>query len=74
MGHHFNTIALDWLMNVAFGAIALVVALCTIRACDLIMFRRIDFISEIKDGNIAASVAFSAMLAFAAYIIGASVR
>lgn len=74
MEHHFGPIALDWLINIVFGVLALVAALCAIELCDRVMFKKIDFIEEIKGGNLAAAIAFGAMLAFAAYIIAASVR
>ena len=74
MEHHYVAIAVNWMLNVAFGVIALVAALCAIRLCDKVMFRKIDFLDEIGKGNMAAAVGFAAMLAFAAYIIGSSVR
>ena len=74
MEHHYVAIAVNWLINVAFGLVALVAALCAIRICDKVMFKQIDFIDEIGKGNMAAAVSFAAMLAFAAYIIGASVK
>ncbi len=74
MEHHFGAISLDWLINIVFGIVALVAALCSIELCDRVMFKKIDFIDEIRGGNMAAAIAFGSMLAFAAYIIGASVR
>jgi predicted signal transduction protein with EAL and GGDEF domain len=72
--HHYVAITVNWIINIAFGIIALVAALCAIRLCDKLMFKKIDFIEEIAKGNTAAALGFAAMLAFAAYIIGSSVR
>ncbi len=49
-------------------------ALCAIALYDKYALKNIDFIDEIKKGNMAAAVGFLAMLAFAAYIIGASIK
>ena len=69
----FATIAANWVVNILCGILALDAALGVILLCDQVMFKKIDFLDEIKAGNMSAAVAFAAMLAFAAYIIGASV-
>ncbi len=74
MEHHFWAIAVDWAINIVFGTVALVVALVAIKLCDRIIYKKIDFIEEIRGGNMAAAVAFSTMLGFAALIIAASVK
>ena len=71
---YFAAIVVDWLINVAFGVVALVCALCAIALYDKVVLKSIDFIDEIRKGNMAAAVGFAAMLAFAAYIIGAAVK
>ena len=74
MEHHLQAVALNWLINIVFGIAALIAALLAIGLCDKLLFRQIDFIEEVTKGNMAAAIAFAAMLAFAAYIIGSSVH
>ncbi len=73
MEHHLFTVAGNWLVNIVFGIVALVIALLAIGLCDKVLFRQIDFIEEVSKGNVAAAIGFAAMLGFAAYIIGSSV-
>jgi hypothetical protein len=72
--HHFETIALNWGINIAFGIVALAASLLMILLMDRLIFTRINFLDEIQKGNLAAAVAFAAMLGFTAYIIGAALR
>ncbi len=57
-------------ISLIFGLIGLVVTVLTIKAIDAAFYRKIDLEEEIKRGNIAAAIFASALLLFAAIIIG----
>ena len=72
--HEFTAVALDWVINIAFGIVALFAALGGVWLGDRVLLRKIDLEEEIKKGNIAAAIAFGTMLAFSAIIISAAVK
>jgi len=74
MTHHFETIAVNWMINIGFGTVAVIVTLLMILVIDRFVLRSIDIIDEIKKGNIAAAITVAAILGAAAYIIGAAVK
>ena len=74
MEHHLYSIALSWVINIGFGMLAMLVALLMLRLIDRFLFREIDLIQEVRQGNVAAAICFAAILGFAAYIIGSAVH
>jgi uncharacterized membrane protein YjfL (UPF0719 family) len=61
------------MVNLAYAFFALVIGIIVFRFIDKYLFREIDFIDEIKKGNVAAAVFASALLLFVAFIVGFSV-
>ena len=56
-------------INLIYALLALVVTAILIIFIDKILFRKIDFIEEIKKGNMAAAVFYSTTLLFAAIVV-----
>lgn len=60
--------------NLGYAIVAMVVSVITLYLIDHFLFRKIDFIEEIKQGNIAASIFFSVVLLFVALIVTTSLN
>ncbi len=74
MEHHLSTLALNWLINIGFGVLALMATVAVLRLVDRFLLPDINLVQEIQKGNVAAAISFAAMLVFAASIIGAAVK
>lgn len=60
-------------LNLLYAVIALVVASIVIVLLDRWLFRGIDFMKEIKDGNIAAAIFYSTTLLFAGLVVATAI-
>jgi len=60
-------------LNLLYALIALVVSSIAIVLLDKYLFRGINFIEEIKNGNIAASVFYSTTLIFAGLVVATAI-
>ncbi len=67
-----NTITM--LMNIFYTLIALILALAAVRFIDKVVYPDIDFVAEMKKGNIAAAIFVSTILIFVAIVIGLTLR
>lgn len=74
MEHELGAIALDWVINIAFGVVALFAALAAAWAGDRLLLRKVDLQEEIRKGNLAAALVFATMLGASAVVIAAAVR
>ena len=59
-------------MNLTYAIIALVVSVIALILIDKYVFTKIDFIEEIKRGNIAASIFQSTILIFIGIVVAVS--
>ncbi|TQV74053.1 DUF350 domain-containing protein [Aliikangiella marina] len=59
-------------MNLVYAVIALVVSVIALILIDKYVFTKIDFIEEIKRGNIAASIFHSTILIFIGVVVAVS--
>lgn len=62
------------LISFAYAIITLLLSVVTLYLIDHYLYRNIDFIEEIKKGNIAASIFYSVILMFVAVIVTVSVN
>ena len=58
------------LMNLVYALFALLAGLSAFRFIDKFIFREIDFMQEIKKGNVAAAIISSSIIIFVAIIVG----
>jgi len=65
---------INLLISLSYAIITLVVSITTLYMIDHFFYKRIDFIDEIKDGNIAASIFYSVILLFVAIIVTVSIN
>ena len=61
-------------LNLCFAVIAMAVGLVALKLIDRFLFPEIDFIEEIKKGNIAAAIAAGMGVFFMAMLLGNAVR
>lgn len=61
-------------ISLGYAVVTLIVAAVTLIAIDRFLYRNIDFIEEIKKGNIAASIFYSVILIFVAILVGTSIN
>lgn len=61
-------------ISLGYAVVTLVVAALTLIAIDRFLYRDIDFVAEIKKGNIAASIFYSVILIFVAILVGTSIN
>lgn len=62
------------LISLSYAIITLIVSVTTLYMIDHFFYRKIDFIEEIKKGNIAASIFYSVILLFVAIIVTISIN
>jgi uncharacterized membrane protein YjfL (UPF0719 family) len=74
MTEYFSATLFQLAVNLVYTVVALIVGVVGFRIVDHILFRQIDFIEEIKRGNIAAAIFASMILLFFALVIGFSLR
>ena len=60
-------------LNLLYGLIALVVSSIAIVLLDKYLFQGINFIEEIKKGNIAAAIFYSTTLIFAGLVVATAI-
>ena len=70
----FSQTLLNLLISLSFTIITLVVSVTTLYMIDHFFYKEIDFIEEIKKGNIAASIFYSVTLLFVAIIVTISIN
>jgi hypothetical protein len=65
---------INFLINLLYALTALIIGVVAFRLIDHIFFNKIDFIEEIRKGNIAAAIYAGILLLFIAILLGASLR
>ena len=67
-----NQTLMNLLISLGYAIATLLVSVVTLYLVDHYIYRNIDFIEEIKKGNIAASIFYSVILMFVAVIVTAA--
>ncbi len=62
------------LISLGYAIVTLLVSVITLYLIDHYLYRKIDFIEEIKKGNIAASIFYSVLLIFVAVIVTVAIN
>lgn len=65
---------LNLLISLGYAIATLLVSVITLYLVDHYLYRKIDFIEEIKKGNIAASIFYSVLLIFVAVIVTVAIN
>ena len=61
-------------LNLGYAVVALIVSVLALIIIDKYMFTRIDFIREIQQGNIAASIFYSVILLFVGLVVSTALN
>ena len=61
-------------LNLVYAVIALAIGLAAMKAIDRFVFPEIDFMTEIKRGNIAAAIFAGTVVLFMAFVLASAVR
>ena len=61
-------------LSLGYAILTLVVASITLYLIDHFVYKNVNFIEEIKKGNIAASIFYSVVLLFVAIIVSTSIN
>lgn len=61
-------------INLGYALVALVVSLVALLTIDKYLFKGIDFIEEIKKGNLAAGIVYSVILLFIGLVVATSLN
>jgi uncharacterized membrane protein YjfL (UPF0719 family) len=69
-----NQTVLNLLISLGYAIATLLVSVVTLYLVDHYLYRKIDFIEEIKKGNIAASIFYSVLLIFVAVIVTVAIN
>lgn len=69
-----NQTLLNLLISLGYAIVTLLVSVITLYLVDHYIYRNIDFIEEIKKGNIAASIFYSVILIFVAVIVTVAIN
>lgn len=69
-----NQTILHLLISLGYAIATLLVSVITLYLIDHYIYRNIDFIEEIKKGNIAASIFYSVILIFVAVIVTVAIN
>jgi uncharacterized membrane protein YjfL (UPF0719 family) len=69
-----NQTVLNLLISLAYAIATLLVSVVTLYLIDHYVYRKIDFIEEIRRGNIAASIFYSVLLIFVAVIVTVAIN
>lgn len=69
-----NQTILNLLISLGYAIVTLLVSVVTLYLVDHYLYRKIDFIEEIKKGNIAASIFYSVLLMFIAVIVTVAIN
>ena len=59
-------------INLAYSVVALIVCIVALILIDRFLFTKIDFIEEMKQGNIAASIFYSVVLLFVGLVVASA--
>lgn len=62
------------LINLGYAVIALLVSITALILIDKYLFKRIDFIQEIKQGNLAAGIFYSMILLFIGLVVATALN
>lgn len=65
---------MNLLISLGYAIATLLVSVITLYLVDHYLYRKIDFIEEIKKGNIAASIFYSVLLIFVAVIVTVAIN
>jgi len=65
---------INFFINLIYALAALTIGVVSFRLIDRMVFKDIDFIEEIKKGNIAAAIYAGILLLFIAILLGSSLR
>ncbi|PCJ30179.1 MAG: DUF350 domain-containing protein [Gammaproteobacteria bacterium] len=60
------------LLNLGYAVISLFISIIALVAIDKFIFKNIDFIEEIKKGNIAVAIFQSVILLFIGFVVSAA--
>ena len=61
-------------LSVAYALVTVVLAVGTLVWVDRVIYRHIDFVQEMKNGNISATIFYSSLLVFIAVIVATAVK
>lgn len=61
-------------ISLGYGVVTLILSVLTLYLIDHYLYKDINFIEEIKKGNIAASIFYSVVLLFVAVIVTTSIN
>lgn len=61
-------------LSVAYALVTVVLAVGTLAWVDRVFYRQIDFVQEMKNGNISATIFYSSLLVFIAVIVATAVK
>ncbi|MDP6038991.1 MAG: DUF350 domain-containing protein [Candidatus Latescibacteria bacterium] len=61
-------------LNLAYAVVALIVSVVALILIDRYLFTQIDFIAEIREGNIAASIFYSVILLFVGLVVATALN
>ena len=64
--------AITFVINLAYAMVALVIGVVAVRWIDRHIYTEIDFMEEIKKGNLAAAIYASVLLLFVGVILAAA--
>ena len=62
------------LINLGYAILALIVSIVALLLIDKYLFTRIDFIDEIKNGNLAAGIFYSVILLFIGLVVATALN
>lgn len=65
---------LNLVISLGYAVVTLIVAAITLYIIDKFLYKDIDFIQEIKKGNVAASIFYSVILLFVALLVTSSIN
>ena len=65
---------INLVISLGYAVVSMLVALITLYLVDHFIYKNINFIEEIKKGNIAASIFYSVVLLFIAIIITVAIN
>jgi uncharacterized membrane protein YjfL (UPF0719 family) len=69
-----NQTLVNLLVSLGYAIATLLVSVITLYLVDHYIYRKIDFLEEIKKGNIAASIFYSVILMFVAIIVTVAIN
>ncbi len=61
-------------LNLVYAMVALLVGCAALKLMDKLLFPDIDFMAEIKRGNVASAIFFGMVLLFLAMVLSSAVR